>query len=477
MASVGGQVPALGEFSSMRPEHSGGSFRVPEIGDVIAGKYRVEAVVGTGGMGIVLSALHLRLRQSVAIKVLTMAGVGEGRRQEAQARFLREAQAAATLTSDHVVRVFDVGTLDNGVPYMVMELLSGDDLAAIVERDGPLPIERAVDYVAQACDAIAEAHAHRIAHRDLKPANLFLARKKDGRKTVKVLDFGISKALVGGEDPLEGNLTQTRSVVGSPYYMSPEQVRDAKRVDTRTDIWALGMILYELLLGEPAFDAETLPGICAAIVADPPPPIRMSRPDVPVNLEGVVLRCLEKDPAQRFQTVQELLMALLPFLPASAMARISHDQGREFVISGSSLPVSFPGAPASITADRTDEAPVAKRSLLPWLALAAVVLAVAGYFAFAARAPLPAPKVAASPARVVAPSPPIEVVKAAVAPSPAPAAPAEVVAAPEPAAAPKSAADLRRPSAHKRSARSPTSAKSSDPVPAPAGPSDIRLER
>ena len=307
----------------MRPEAAEGSLRVPVAGDVIASKYRVEGVVGTGGMGMVLSALHLRLGQSVAIKVLTMAGISEARRNEAQARFLREAQAAAGLTSDHVVRVFDVGTLDSGVPYMVMELLAGSDLGQLLEREGPLPLDRAVDYVAQACDAIAEAHAHGIVHRDLKPSNLFLARKKDGRTTVKVLDFGISKAIVGGDDPLDGNLTATRSVVGSPYYMSPEQVRDAKRVDTRTDVWSLGMILYELLIGAPAFDAETLPGICAAIVADPPPPIRMTRRDVPIELEGVILRCLEKNPALRFQTVEELQQALIPFLPASAIARIS----------------------------------------------------------------------------------------------------------------------------------------------------------
>ena len=313
----------MDEFSSIRPDSMGASFPVPKAGDVIAGKYRVEAIVGTGGMGTVLSALHVKLGQSVAIKVLTMNGISERRRQKAQARFLREAQAAAGLTSDHVVRVFDVGTLDSGLPYMVMELLTGDDLAAIVEREGPLPVDRAVDYVVQACDAIAEAHARGIVHRDLKPANLFLVRKKDGRTTVKVLDFGISKTVVGGEDPLDGNLTATRSVIGSPYYMSPEQVRDAKSVDTRTDIWSLGVILYELLLGEPAFDAETLPGICAAIAADPPPPIRMARSDVPIELEGVILHCLEKNLAQRIQTVDELRRALAPFLPANGTTALS----------------------------------------------------------------------------------------------------------------------------------------------------------
>src|SRR5437773_10995612 len=153
---------------------------------------------------------------------------------------------------------------------MVMELLRGEDLATLLERQGPAPVEVAVEYVVQACDAVAEAHVTGIVHRDLKPSNLFVSRRSDGRPLVKVLDFGISKAIEGSH-AFQGNLTEPRSVVGSPYYMSPEQVRDAKRVDARTDVWSLGMILYELMTGEPAFNADTLPGICAAIAADTPP--------------------------------------------------------------------------------------------------------------------------------------------------------------------------------------------------------------
>jgi hypothetical protein len=200
---------------------------------------------------------------------------------------------------------------------MVMELLRGEDLATLLERQGPAPVEVAVEYVVQACDAVAEAHATGIVHRDLKPSNLFVSRRSDGRALVKVLDFGISKAIVPGSEAFEGNLTTTRSVVGSPYYMSPEQVRDAKRVDMRTDVWSLGMILYELMTGEPAFNADTLPGICAAIAADAPAPIRDQRPDVPPEVEAIVMRCLEKDPSKRFQSIPDLVKALAPFVPQS----------------------------------------------------------------------------------------------------------------------------------------------------------------
>jgi serine/threonine protein kinase len=271
---------------------------LPHPGDVIAGKYRIDKLVGRGGMGVVLAAQHLALGQTVAIKVLAIDGLDDVRKREAGARFLREGQSAARLTSDHVVRIYDVGTLDSGAPFMVMELLRGE-------------------YVVQACDAVAEAHATGIVHRDLKPSNLFVSRRSDGRALVKVLDFGISKAIDPRSDAFEGNLTTTRSVVGSPYYMSPEQVRDAKRVDARTDVWSLGMILYELMTGEPAFNADTLPGICAAIAADAPAPIRERRPDVLPEVEAIVLRCLEKDPAKRFQNIPDLVKALAPFVPQS----------------------------------------------------------------------------------------------------------------------------------------------------------------
>jgi len=285
---------------------------IPEIGAIIVGKYRVDSVVGSGGMGMVLCATHLDLGQRVAIKVLTVSDEDE-RRDEARERFLREGRATAALVSDHVVRVYDVGTLPNGAPFMVMELLRGQDLARTLVEQGPLSIERACDCVRQAAEAIGCAHAQGIVHRDLKPSNLFLTKRSDGAPLVKVLDFGISKSTGTDQERVSGDLTAERSVLGTPFYMSPEQVRDAKAVDLRTDIWSLGLILHELLSGSPAFEGTTLPGVCASIAADPPAALRLKRPEVPVEVEAIVLKCLEKDPARRFQTARELVEKLIPW--------------------------------------------------------------------------------------------------------------------------------------------------------------------
>jgi serine/threonine-protein kinase len=287
-------------------------------GDVIAGKYRVESMVAIGGMGVVVSATHLALGQIVAIKVLLPLEASEDS-TAAIPRFLREARAAAGLKSEHVVRIFDVDTLPSGLPYMVMELLSGQDLRRVIKLGGPLPIEQAVDFVLQAADAIGEAHSAGIVHRDLKPSNLFLTQRTDGRPWVKVLDFGISKA---SHDPLTDTaLTVTRAMIGSPMYMSPEQVRDAKSVDGRSDIWSLGVILHELLSGKPAFRGESLPAICAAIAADQPESLGAARPDLPPEFLLVAARCLQKDPGRRHQSVDELCAALQPFQGRHAPAR------------------------------------------------------------------------------------------------------------------------------------------------------------
>ena len=297
---------------SFSAELDDGALTLPAVGDVIAGKYRVDSILGTGGMGKVFGATHLDLGQKVAIKVLTVQQ-DDSRREEARERFIREGRATAALVSDHVVRVYDVGTLDTGAPFMVMEALRGQDLAHTVQRGGPLPIELAADCVRQAAEAIACAHHEGIVHRDLKPSNLFLTKRSDGTPLVKVLDFGISKSMQAELDPTSGNLTATRSVLGTPFYMSPEQVRDAKKVDFRTDIWSLGLILHELLSGSPAFDGSTLPGVCAAIAADPPAALRLKRPEVPVELEAIVLKCLQKDPMRRYQSASSLVAALAPW--------------------------------------------------------------------------------------------------------------------------------------------------------------------
>src|SRR4051812_5857690 len=323
------------------------AYATPQAGDVLAGKYRVERILGVGGMGIVLAVEHLELGQRMAIKMM-LPGVAPD--EMAVTRFLREARSAAALQSEHVVRIFDVGTLDSGAPYMVMELLRGEDLSQVLLNVGRLEIRDAVDYVLQACHAIAEAHAMGVVHRDLKPSNLFLTRRSDGTALVKVLDFGISKAMdASSGSGLSANLTATSAVMGSPLYMSPEQVRNAKQVDARADIWSLGVILHELLTGNPVFQADTLPGICAAIIADEPPPLCALREDAAPGLEAVLRRCLEKSVKQRFQSTHELMQALRPFASTSVASgsRFTLPEvgsGRPFSDASSSRRASFDDA-------------------------------------------------------------------------------------------------------------------------------------
>src|SRR6266511_1188050 len=217
-------------------------------GEILAEQYRVERVQGVGGMGVVVVATHLQLEERVAIKVLVKEALGNA---EAVARFAREARAAVKIKSEHVARVIDVGTLETGAPYMVMEYLEGGDLSQVLQSRGALPVEDAVEYVLQTCEAIAHAHVLGIVHRDLKPANLFLIRRPDGTAAIKVLDFGISKVMPAKGSSSDNAMTRTRAVMGSPLYMSPEQMTSTRDVDGRTDIWALGVILYELLSGQP----------------------------------------------------------------------------------------------------------------------------------------------------------------------------------------------------------------------------------
>jgi serine/threonine-protein kinase len=273
-------------------------------GDVLARKYRVERVLGVGGMGIVVAAHHLQLDERVAIKFLLPGALGS---PDAVARFLQEARASVKVKGEHVVRVMDVGQLDTGSPYIVMEYLDGHDLQAWLDRDGALPVQQAIDFVLQACEAIAEAHLLGIVHRDLKPANLFCVQRSDGDLHIKVLDFGISKVLTPGPAP---DLTRTSALMGSPLYMSPEQMRQSRGVDARTDIWSLGIILFELLTGQKPFLAETLPELVLVVATDPHRPIRSIRPDLPPALEAVVSQCLAKDRERRFQSVAELAIAL-----------------------------------------------------------------------------------------------------------------------------------------------------------------------
>jgi serine/threonine-protein kinase len=291
---------------------------LPVVGEVVAGKYLIERKLGSGGMGIVVAARNILLDDPVAIKFLRPSAAKD---DESVHRFVREAKSARRIQSEHVVRVQDVSYLEIGSPYMIMELLEGEDLGQLVDARGVLSVTTAVDYIVEACSGIAEAHALGIVHRDIKPANMFLARRNDGTRLVKVLDFGISKAM---EDAAHNpNMTDTRATFGSPTYMSPEQIRSAKRVDFRTDIWSLGVCLHEVLTSRPPFLAETVAGLLASIIADPPVPIRLERPDVPEDLEAIILRCLEKDLSRRFQTIGDLVTALRPHASLSSEGSIS----------------------------------------------------------------------------------------------------------------------------------------------------------
>lgn len=295
------------------------SYPVKE-GDILAGKYKVESVLGKGGMGVVVAATHLQLKERVALKFLLPQASTE---PEFAARFQREAQFMAKLRGEHVVRVSDVGVLETGSPYMVMEFLEGTDLRDVIREINQLPLDVAIDYFLQACEGVAEAHSLGIVHRDLKPTNLFVTQRRDGSPLVKVLDFGISKIHGDGEDE-DDQLTGAATVLGSPKYMPPEQLRSSRDVDHRADVWALGAILQELLTGAPPFAGPTTTALCAAIISDPPQPLRQRRPDLPEALEQVMLRCFEKDRDQRFQNVAELVSEIvLAACPEDATALLS----------------------------------------------------------------------------------------------------------------------------------------------------------
>jgi serine/threonine-protein kinase len=308
-------------------------------GDVLAGKFRVERILGKGGMGMVVAAVHLQLDKRVALKFLLPE---MAQNPEIVQRFAREARAASRIESEHVAKVLDVGVMENGAPFMVMEYLEGADLAEVLKQRGGLPGQEAIEYVLQACEALAEAHVAGIVHRDLKPANLFLTKRADGSPCIKVLDFGISKIALAGDQ--EQGMTQTSALMGSPNYMAPEQLRSARNVDARTDIWSLGIILHELLTGDVAFKAETVPELYVSILQSPPIPLRSRRPDAPPAMEAIVSRCLEKDPARRFANVGELATALGELAPAQA--RLSIDRITRIV--GTAARPSAGAAPAYV---------------------------------------------------------------------------------------------------------------------------------
>jgi serine/threonine-protein kinase len=279
---------------------------------VVGGRYALEQLIAEGGMALVYRGRHLELDHQVAIKLVRPELAFDA---EATARFLNEARTIAKLRSPHVARVLDSGCSEPGHPFMVLEYLEGGDLRKLLDVNSTVPIESAVSMVLEAIEALAEAHAHGIVHRDIKPENLFLARGSDGSVTLKVLDFGICKR----PSPKSRVLTLQGKTLGSPHYMAPEQITSPETVDARADIWALGVVLYELLSGYQPFTGETLSSLCAQVVhAEPRKPLRRVNPDVPAALERIVMRCLKKDPAERYASVIELAGALSPFAKGGA---------------------------------------------------------------------------------------------------------------------------------------------------------------
>ncbi|MBK6691315.1 MAG: protein kinase [Myxococcales bacterium] len=494
-------------------------------GDVLDGKYVIERMLGKGGMGAVYVAYEEHLGRRVAIKVLLPEAAANA---EAVTRFEREGRAAAALESDHVTRIFAVGRLASGSPYIVMELLDGHDLAEALTKGGPLSPSDVVAIMLDACDALAEAHARGIVHRDMKPANLFFSKRANGTQTIKVLDFGISKA-TGAGAPQQG-LTGT-AMMGTPYYMSPEQIREARDVDGRTDIWALGITMYELLVGTLPFSGNSLADLCVAILTTPHVPAAMRRADIPPELDAIINRCLCKDAAGRFANATELRAALqqlagghvsspqlsvrlasspqfggagtgpgTPFPPGAPFAHgTPFPQGGGTPYPGApsnggfagghpgshlgSHPGSHPGTVDPVSQTPSPKPPTSNAGLVVGAVIAGVVLL--GGAGFAVRAALaPATALTAKPADAgAALASSAEPLDAATAPSiPTTLAPLQSADAPAPRRRPASSsarptASAPTPSAGPSAPVPPTPPLTTKPVTLPAGPPPIPIDR
>ena len=271
------------------------------VGSVIDGKYAVKGLLGRGGMGAVYRAENTRIGKPVAIKVLLR---GHRKGSDAERRFIREARIAGSLGHPGIVEIYDLGTLENGVPFQVMELLEGETLAERIKHEGALPIDETLDVAEQVLGALDVAHARNVIHRDLKPENVFLARR--GETTIaKLLDFGISKTL--NDETL--SLTKTGMVVGTPYYLAPEQAR-GDGVDARCDVWAMGVLLYEALTGRLPYRADNYNKLLVSILTTRPVPARELRPAIPEAIEQVILTAMSHDPADRYASGKAMLQAL-----------------------------------------------------------------------------------------------------------------------------------------------------------------------
>jgi eukaryotic-like serine/threonine-protein kinase len=433
------------------------------VGTVLDGKFQIEKELASGPGGDVYEAVHLGLGSRVAVKVLRP-GIPETadiRRK----RFMREARVAARIKSDHVVRVFDIVAPERGITYIVMELLDGETLLERFRRVGPMPAEEAIGYILQAAKPLAELHDAGIIHRDVKPSNIFIARDADGKERVKLLDFGVAAF----QQPVarESSLTLSEAIVGTPRYMAPEQVVASSRVDARTDVWALGVTLYELLAGTPPFRGETVLAVLNQIERQEPKPLGFIAPSVPRALAALVHRCLEKDPALRPADARALAAALgapddvaptPPSTPRPSMrpraVSLTNVEGASPVQSPTTLDAPVP---ASLSSTRRRTAAIA-------VALSAIVVVLAAFASQRAResavpnAPSAALPIASAPPVAAPPS------VSAVVDAPAPTASTRAATALRPLDPPRPAAAPVRAKPAPRSVKSPRSSDDDDRI-------------
>lgn len=427
-------------------------------GDVLGDKFRIVRILGEGGMGSVYEAEHLLLAERVAIKVLHTDGDDLATQSH---RLLREARAAARIQNEHVARVSDFGTLSDGRPYLVMECVSGPSLSRVLAENGPLEPEVAVGHALEICLALAEAHALGIVHRDIKPSNILLAERRDGVRSVKVLDFGVAKM-----SSTNASTTVSSGTLGSPSYMSPEQIRDPREVDERSDIWAIGVVLFEMSTCRLPFEAFTASGVLAAITADDPTPPTRHRPDLDARLTAVILRCLERNRDLRFPRVVELASALVELAPnraelAARVARLREtDHARP--AAAEAVPLAL-AEETQLTQDATATSAVEPRPAPSRLRKSRIAFGVAlGLGLLAALIGL------GSRSNESTPSPAPVLAAPASAPAPAPAAPPVEHATPEPRRSVEAIASVKAPvvrSNRFRVQKAPATASVASPAP------------